>query len=104
MEALHGFVQTVQGAVLDHDIRVAHLLMISLQKLTDDGNCRRLEPHAAGGQGLEKRGRREGMPSRNRTQHGRCGLVYHPHAVVCRGTYPCLPGLLAAGDGTVHLA
>ena len=56
VEALHCLVQTVLVAVPNHVIRVAQLLLIGLQKLTNDGNYSRFDPHLAGGQGLEKLG------------------------------------------------
>ena len=37
VEALHGFIQTVLGGAPYHDIRVAQLLLVNMQKLNDDG-------------------------------------------------------------------
>ena len=56
MEALHGFVQTMWRVVSYHGVCMVQLVLISLQKLTDDGHCCRLDPHPSGGQGLKKLG------------------------------------------------
>ena len=103
-------VQTILGAAPNHVIRAAQLLLIGLQKLTDDGNCSRLDPHPARGQGLEKKGSREGMPTRNCTQHRRCSSLRHPRGVVYRdphslwwGVRPaCAWGIVGGGVGVAH--
>ena len=97
VKMLHGFIQTVLGAAADHDIGMSQLLMITLQKLTNNYHNCRLNTHPPRGKGLKELGRRESVPTSDRAQDGGCCLISDSHGVVCGRAHPRLPALLPTG-------
>ena len=103
VETLHGLIQTVLGAMAHHDIGMSQLLMITLQKLTNNHHNSRLNAHPSGGNGLKELGRREGVPTTDRAQNRGRYLISSSHGVRRGWAYPRLPSLMPTSHSALHL-